>query len=80
MDEKSIYEQSRKRADELGEFYQHLMIYVIINLILFTINMLTSPVYLWFIWPLAGWGLGIAIHKEHMGGLLFCLQPGKFAG
>lgn len=62
MDEISRYERSRKRADELGEFYQHLMIFVIINIILFAINMLTSPGYLWFIWPLAGWGLGISIH------------------
>jgi len=37
-------------------------VYVIVNLGLFLINMTTSPENLWFIWPLMGWGIGIALH------------------
>ena len=36
--------------------------YVVVNLLLFAINMIASPDGLWFIWPLMGWGVGVAIH------------------
>ena len=62
MSEVSKYERARKRAEELGEFYQHLVTYVVVNLFLIIVNFWTSPVYLWFFWPLAGWGLGLALH------------------
>lgn len=42
-------------------FYVHLMIYAIIIGTLATINLLTSPSYLWFVWPALGWGIGLAI-------------------
>ena len=33
-----------------------------VNLLLFTINVLTSPGSLWFYWPLMGWGIAVALH------------------
>ena len=26
------------------------------------INLLTSPAYLWFFWPMLGWGIGVVFH------------------
>ena len=55
-------EIAKKRVKEIKEFYSHLLSYVVVNLFLMAINLLTSPEYLWFFWPLMGWGIGVAIH------------------
>ena len=34
-----------------------VVFFIVINLMLFAINMLTSREYLWFIYPLLGWGI-----------------------
>ena len=38
------------------------MAYAISNSILIAINLLFVPQVLWFIFPLVGWGSGLAIH------------------
>ncbi len=43
-------------------FYIHLAIYLVINAGLITLNLVRNPEHLWFYWPLAGWGIGIALH------------------
>lgn len=62
MDEQARYEEAKKRVLEIKGFYQHLVSYLIINAALLVINLLTSPQYLWFLWPLVGWGIGLAFH------------------
>ncbi|MEM1563718.1 MAG: 2TM domain-containing protein [Candidatus Bathyarchaeia archaeon] len=44
------------------EFLSHLAAYIIINVFLIIVNMLTSPKTLWFYWVLVGWGIGLAFH------------------
>ena len=56
------YERARKRVQAVKGFYIHLAVYVIVNAGLVAINLLTSPHELWFYWPLAGWGIGLAIN------------------
>jgi hypothetical protein len=55
-------EQARERIKELKGYYGHLASYVAVNLFLFALNMITSPGDIWFIYPLLGWGIGLAIH------------------
>jgi len=62
MDEQAGYEEAKKRVSEIREFYQHLTVYLVINAALVLINLLSSPGYLWFVWPLLGWGIGVALH------------------
>ncbi len=62
MDEKERFEMARKRVEDLKGFYMHLFVYIIVNLGLFLLNILTAPRALWFYWPLIGWGIGVAIH------------------
>ena len=45
-----------------SEFYGHLTSYCIINGFLFMVNLLTSRGYLWVVWPMLGWGIGMAFH------------------
>ena len=60
--EREQYESAKKRVKEIKEFYSHLLAYVVVNLFLMAVNLLTSPEYLWFFWPMLGWGIGIAVH------------------
>jgi len=56
------YQKAKERVEEIKGFYTHLIVYVVINLMLFAINMLASPGGLWFVWPLAGWGVAVVLH------------------
>lgn len=56
------YQKAKERIEAIKDFYIHLTAYVVVNLILFSINMIVSPGSLWFIWPLLGWGIGLSIH------------------
>jgi len=51
-----------RRADMKLAFRSHLMAYVLVNAALFAINLITSPEYFWAIWPMMGWGIGLAAH------------------
>ena len=44
------------------EFYSHLTSYCIINGFLLMVNLITIRGYLWVIWPMMGWGIGLAFH------------------
>jgi hypothetical protein len=62
MDEQARYERARKRVEEIRGFYTHLLTYVLVNLGLFILNLVTSPGEFWFFWPLFGWGIGVLAH------------------
>jgi len=62
MDEQARYQEAKKRVEEIKGFYFHLVAYILVNAVLIVINLLTSPEYLWFIWPIIGWGIGLVIH------------------
>jgi hypothetical protein len=40
-------------------FKIHLLVYVLVNIALCIINLLTNPERLWFFGPLFGWGVGV---------------------
>lgn len=56
------YIKAQKRVEEIKGFYGNLVSYVVVILGLMAINLMTSPNYLWFFWPMFGWGIGVAIH------------------
>lgn len=43
-------------------FYIHLATYLLVNVLLVCVNLLTTPGRLWFFWPLLGWGTGLLAH------------------
>ena len=53
---------ARARATAKYGFYKHLAVFFVINLMLLGINLITSPDYLWSIWPLIGWGIAVVVH------------------
>jgi hypothetical protein len=56
------YFNAKKQIEEIKGFYGNLSSYIIFNLVLLTINLVTSPNHLWFYWPLLAWGIGVIIH------------------
>lgn len=62
-------EEARKRVKKEKEFYGHLASFVMVNVMLVAVNLFTSPGHLWFIYPLFGWGIGLASHAASVYGL-----------
>lgn len=61
--------QARKRVKEIKKFYSNAIAYVLVNTFLLVLNLVTSPEHLWFIYPLLGWGLGLASHATQVYGM-----------
>lgn len=60
--EEERYYKARKKVEEIKGFYGNLTAYIVVNIGLLVLNLMTSPEYLWFFWPMLGWGIGVAIH------------------
>ena len=57
-------DEARIRAEvrRMRGFYTQLIRYVVIVGFLLVINLLTSPGYIWAVWPALGLGIGLALH------------------
>jgi hypothetical protein len=62
MGDPEAYERAKSRVEAKIGFFIHLAIYVVVNVLLIIINLNTDPEYLWFKWPLIGWGVGVIFH------------------
>jgi hypothetical protein len=60
--EERRYHLAQKKVKEIKEFYQHLTVFIFVTIMLVVINLMTSPEYLWFIWCILGWGVGVIFH------------------
>lgn len=59
-------QESRQTAQKMAkvkvEFRIHLINYIAVVTLLAIINLTLTPGYIWFKWPLLGWGIGIILH------------------
>jgi hypothetical protein len=76
MENQEAYRRAKRRAEAKIGFYIHLAVYVGVNILLIIINLSTSPQYIWFKWPLLGWGIGLFFH----GMSIFVFSGKKFKG
>lgn len=67
--ETMAYQKAAKRVEELKGFYSNLISYAIVIPFLVFINLYTSRDYLWFIWPMLGWGFGLSMHALKVYGI-----------
>ncbi len=51
-----------KRLTAKRDFRVHLVVYVLVNALLIMIWAVSGAGYFWPIWPIAGWGIGLAMH------------------
>jgi transcriptional regulator with XRE-family HTH domain len=54
--------QAMEYVRDIKGFYSHLIKYLVVISLLFIINLSTSSDYLWAIWPMLGWGVGVLSH------------------
>jgi signal transduction histidine kinase len=59
--EERVLKRAKLRAAAEGGFYGHLQAYLGVIAFLAFINVMTTH-YPWFLWPAAGWGLGLFFH------------------
>ena len=62
MSEKDVYKIAKRRADSKLGFYIHSTVFLTVNAVMFAVNLLTTPAFLWAAFPFLGWGLGLGIH------------------
>lgn len=62
MNNQEAYQRAKKRVEAKVGFYRHLTVYIAVCALLIIINFSTSTEYLWFIWPLIGWGFAVVLH------------------
>jgi 2TM domain-containing protein len=74
MDSDEDYRRARRRVKSIRGFYIHLMIYVGVMILLFAINAVTPGPW-WALFPLLGWGVGVAAHGAAVFGLVGFLGP-----
>lgn len=65
---KKAYRDIVMEQNRLG-WYIHAIVYAIVNAWLIAINLIYVPSVIWFVWPLGGWGVGLAAH--YLGAIRF---------
>jgi hypothetical protein len=61
-DDDELREMALARLERKQEFYAHLLAYVLVNGMLVAIWAMTGAGFFWPIFPILGWGIGIAFH------------------
>ena len=67
MDKRKV-KKARKRVKDKKEFYEHLYTYLGMAAFFFLLNMFTGG-YMWFYWPMLGWGIGLIFHYINVFGV-----------
>ena len=62
MENQEVYESARKKVEAKLRFRIHLWVFIGVMTLLFLINIVNTPEYLWFKWPLFGWGFAVVMH------------------
>lgn len=60
--EQNMYLKAQKKVEDIKGFYGNLTSYIIVNIGLMILNLVTSPEHLWFFYPMIGWGIGVIAH------------------
>jgi len=62
MSPEEIDRLARKRAGAKLRWYAHATVYVVVNLAVFAMSQYGFGSRPWSVFPLLGWGLGVALH------------------
>ena len=56
------YRKAKKQVEEIKGFYIHLFSFVLGMGFMLYLNLKYSPKFLWIVWPLMGWSIGLFFH------------------
>jgi len=57
-----IYKIAQRRVGRRMGLYIHVIVFVLVMALLIILNLTFTPNYLWVVWPLGGWGVGLFFH------------------
>jgi hypothetical protein len=60
--DEQLREQAIKRIKEKNEFQIHVAVYLAVNIMLVGIWWFTGAGFFWPIFPIVGWGVGVAVN------------------
>jgi hypothetical protein len=60
--ERRIRDKAVRRVHGRVGLMWHFAVFVMANVAMFAINERYTPTVTWFVWPLAAWGAGLAMH------------------
>jgi hypothetical protein len=64
------------RLRKRREFFQHLIVYVVVNIVLGAIWFITTPDgFYWPVFPLFAWGIGLVFHALDVFSSVFSSAP-----
>ncbi len=61
MSEERLYERAQRNVKNRKHFLRHVFAWVIMSVFFILLNLSTSD-YFWAIFPILGWGIGVAFH------------------
>jgi uncharacterized membrane protein len=61
-DERELRQRAIKRLEDRRGLMAHAMAYVLVNLLLVAIWYTTGATFFWPVFPIFGWGIGLAFH------------------
>ena len=56
-----IYKKAKKRVRDKRKFYSHFVTWGVMSFFFIMLNLFTSD-FFWAIFPILGWGIGLAFH------------------
>jgi len=59
-------ENDARMKEEQNGFKIHRTIYTCIIGLLIVINLTVTPKFIWFVFPMLGWGMGLTVHYINM--------------
>lgn len=60
--EAALYRRAEKRANDIAAFVVHALVYVLVNVGLWAMDLVGGGGVEWAYWTTIGWGTGLAIH------------------
>jgi hypothetical protein len=60
--ERRIRRKASRRVHARIGLMWHFAVFVMANVAAYAINQRYSPTVTWYVWPLAAWGIGLALH------------------
>lgn len=62
-DRRAKYLRAKERVEELKKFHGNVFSFIVINSGLALLNYFTNGfAYMWFLWSVIGWGIGLIFH------------------
>jgi hypothetical protein len=55
------YREVMTREERKG-FAIHRLVYICVNAVLIAVNLIFAREFMWFVFPLVGWGIGLTMH------------------